>query len=61
MGSETARVRTILHVLPHPGGGGATYVEALSRMDGYRFEQVFLRPGQEPGARLLVALRAVPE
>jgi glycosyltransferase involved in cell wall biosynthesis len=35
-------VRSALHVLPHPGGGGETYVDLLERMDGYRFERLFL-------------------
>ena len=34
--------RSVLHVLPHPGGGGETYVELLRRMDGYRFERGFV-------------------
>ena len=60
MGSETATVRTVFHVMPHPGGGGETYVEALSRMDGYRFERAFVCPTQESEHRLTDALRALP-
>jgi len=26
--------RTVLHVLPHPGGGGETYVDLLAEIDG---------------------------
>ena len=53
------RERTVLHVLPHPGGGGETYVDALSRMDGYRFERAYLASGPDPaGARASIALRA---
>jgi len=29
----------VLHVLPHPGGGGETYFDALESMGGYRFER----------------------
>lgn len=31
--------RTVLHVTPHPGGGGETYVEMLEGMPGYRLER----------------------
>ena len=34
--------RTVLHVLPHPGGGGETYVDLLAEMDGYRFDRAYL-------------------
>lgn len=37
----------VLHVLPHPGGGGETYADALTLMDGYRFDRVFLASGPE--------------
>jgi glycosyltransferase involved in cell wall biosynthesis len=48
--------RTVLHVMPHPGGGGETYVDLLERMEGYRFERIFLSPTPQP----LDALRALP-
>jgi glycosyltransferase involved in cell wall biosynthesis len=35
-------LRSVLHVLPHPGGGGETYVDTLERMGGYRFERRFI-------------------
>lgn len=56
MDRETGRTRTVLHVLPHPGGGGETYVDTLSRMVGYRFERVYLATGPMP----LNALRSMP-
>ena len=40
--------RSVLHVLPHPGGGGATYVDVLSRMPGYSFSVVFLASTPTP-------------
>src|SRR5580765_7689186 len=49
-------MRSVLHVLPHPGGGGETYVNTLSEMDGYRFERTFLAPS----ARAADALRSLP-
>jgi glycosyltransferase involved in cell wall biosynthesis len=49
-------MRTVLHVLPHPGGGGERYVDLLSRMDGYRFERIYLAPS----ARKADALPAIP-
>jgi glycosyltransferase involved in cell wall biosynthesis len=49
-------MRTVLHVLPHPGGGGETYVGALEAMDGYRFERAYLAPSPLPAD----ALRSLP-
>ena len=34
--------RSVLQVLPHPGGGGETYLEALAAMEGYRFRRAYL-------------------
>ena len=34
--------RRVLHVLPHPGGGGEAYADALEKMPGYRFARRFL-------------------
>src|SRR5581483_9092975 len=45
---EGTRIRTVIHVLPHPGGGGERYVDSLDGMGGYRFERVFL--GDRPAA-----------
>lgn len=33
---------TVLHVLPHPGGGGETYIDLLEGMAGYRHQRVAL-------------------
>jgi glycosyltransferase involved in cell wall biosynthesis len=35
----------VLHVLPHPGGGGERYVDMLAEIDGYRSERLYLTPG----------------
>lgn len=35
-------MRTVLHVLPHPGGGGETYIDLLEGLDGYEHERVAL-------------------
>jgi glycosyltransferase involved in cell wall biosynthesis len=51
--------RSVLHVLPHPGGGGETYVDALSRMDGYRFERAYLAPTASPSASVLRAAAGI--
>ena len=40
--------RSVLHVLPHPGGGGETYVDLLDEMPGYRFSRVYLAPSPRP-------------
>jgi glycosyltransferase involved in cell wall biosynthesis len=49
-------MKTVLHVLPHPGGGGETYVDALEAMGEYRFQRIFLAPTPSPAA----AIRALP-
>jgi glycosyltransferase involved in cell wall biosynthesis len=33
-------MRTVLHVLPHPGGGGETYVDLLEGLEGYRHQRI---------------------
>jgi glycosyltransferase involved in cell wall biosynthesis len=40
--------RSVLHVLPHPGGGGETYVDLLEGMPGYRFTRVYVAPSAKP-------------
>src|ERR687887_2911768 len=40
--------RTVLHVLPHAGGGGDTYVDMLGQMPGYRFERAYVTPERKP-------------
>jgi glycosyltransferase involved in cell wall biosynthesis len=49
------RERRVLHVLPHTGGGGDTYVDVLSDMPGYAFERVYIAPKRKPGVREVVA------
>jgi len=45
--------RSVLHVLPHSGGGGETYVDLLDDLPGYRFERLYLAPSPSPVAREL--------
>ena len=33
-------MRTVLHLLPHPGGGAETYIDVLEGLDGYCHERV---------------------
>jgi glycosyltransferase involved in cell wall biosynthesis len=33
-------MRTVLHVLPHPGGGAETYIDLLEGLEGYRHQRV---------------------
>jgi glycosyltransferase involved in cell wall biosynthesis len=40
--------RSVLNVLPHPGGGGETYVDLLSTMPGYGSSRVYLAPSAAP-------------
>jgi glycosyltransferase involved in cell wall biosynthesis len=35
-------MRTVLHVLPHPGGGAETYIDLLEGMEGYRHQRIAL-------------------
>lgn len=51
---------SVLHVLPHRGGGGERYVDALYRMRGYRFERVYLAQGREPVRALPRLALSVP-
>ncbi len=44
-----ATERRVLHVLPHAGGGGDTYVDMLAAMSGYTFTRVHLAPARKPG------------
>jgi len=45
--------RSVFHVLPHPGGGGETYVDLLSEMPGYRFSRIYLAPSPTPSLQQL--------
>jgi hypothetical protein len=47
--------RSVLHVLPHPGGGGETYVDVLNAMPGYRFARLYLTPSPTASVRQLPA------
>jgi glycosyltransferase involved in cell wall biosynthesis len=55
------RTSSVLHVLPHPGGGGERYVDLLERMEGYRFERLYLAddPRERRPDRLLAAAARV--
>lgn len=54
-------VRSVLHVLPHPGGGGETYVDSLSPMQGYEFEKVYLASRPRPADALRSLGSTVPK
>jgi glycosyltransferase involved in cell wall biosynthesis len=51
--------RRVLHVLPHPGGGGERYVDLLDGIDGYRFERVYLTPRAAPRGALAALAHGV--
>lgn len=53
--------RSVLHVLPHPGGGGETYVDILEAMPGYRFTRVYLAHGSQPRQALPTLFSGVPQ
>jgi glycosyltransferase involved in cell wall biosynthesis len=52
--------RSVLHVLPHPGGGGETYVDTLEAMPGYRFTRMHLAPDARPRKAAPALLRTAP-
>ena len=41
-------VTRVLHVLPHRGGGGETYLDLLKRLPGFEHERVALSRGRTP-------------
>ena len=52
---------SVLHVLPHPGGGGQTYADTLERIASYQFERIVLQAsetGALPWALITNAARA---
>jgi glycosyltransferase involved in cell wall biosynthesis len=60
----SAAERRVLHVLPHAGGGGDTYVDVLSSMPQYAFTRIYVAPERKSGvtaggiAAVLRALRS---
>ncbi len=38
---------TVLHVLPHPGGGAETYIDLLEGLEGYSHRRVALSPTRQ--------------
>jgi glycosyltransferase involved in cell wall biosynthesis len=45
----------VLHVLPHPGGGGERYVDLLRELDGFESERIFLGHDAVPRPGVLAA------
>ena len=37
-------MQTVLHLLPHPGGGAETYIDLLDELHGYRHERIPFSP-----------------
>ena len=55
--------RRVLHVLPHPGGGGEEYTRLLGALEGFAFERTYLSRGMSPlraAAALAVCSSGVP-
>lgn len=42
----------VLHVLPHPGGGGETYIDMLERMPGFEHRRFYLSSDRTPASAL---------
>lgn len=53
MGEAEIRV---LHVLPHPGGGGETYVRTLAGLEGVACDRVFVAPSDRVSSAILPAV-----
>jgi glycosyltransferase involved in cell wall biosynthesis len=41
-------MRHVLHILPHPGGGGERYVDLLEGTEDYTHQRMFLSAGRSP-------------
>ena len=50
----------VLHVLPHRGGGGETYIDLLERMPGFAHERFYLSTGRSPASALVSIPRRWP-
>jgi glycosyltransferase involved in cell wall biosynthesis len=52
-------MRTVLHVLPHPGGGAETYIDLLEGVEGYRHRRLPLSVtrSRAQGVRSVIARR----
>jgi glycosyltransferase involved in cell wall biosynthesis len=52
-------MRTVLHVLPHPGGGAETYIDLLEGMEGYEHRRVALSAtrSRRRGVRSVISRR----
>lgn len=50
----------VLQVLPHPGGGGETYVDLLSHMEGARSQRLHLAASRERRGAIRSLIRSVP-
>lgn len=48
--------KQVMHVLPHRGGGGESYVDMLERMSGFAHERFYLSAGRTPHE----GLRSIP-
>jgi glycosyltransferase involved in cell wall biosynthesis len=51
---------SVLHVLPHPGGGGETYVDSVAAIDGYRAERFVLAPSPRAADAVGPIVRGMP-
>lgn len=49
---------SVLHVLPHPGGGGETYVRTLAMLEGVACERTFVSPSDRVPSAILPAIRS---
>jgi glycosyltransferase involved in cell wall biosynthesis len=45
--------RSVLNVLPHPGGGGETYVDALAELEDFQSHRLFLSSRASPSPKVV--------
>lgn len=51
-GGDSFLTARILHILPHQGGGGETYIDMLERLSGFEHERFYLSAGRTPASAL---------
>jgi glycosyltransferase involved in cell wall biosynthesis len=55
--TSLAPMRTVLHVLPHPGGGAETYIDLLEGIEGYSHQRIPLSVTRSRAAGVPSVLR----
>ena len=51
---------SVIHIVPHRGGGAETYIDALEPLEGFEHRRVALSSSREPLAALRSIVRRLP-